>query len=195
MEKNTSVKCPSCKEVFKVDDTVFTDIVKQVRDRQFEEEVNSRLAIAEREKASAIQLTESQVKANYQELLAKKDQEISELRLKSKTELVDEVSKKDETTFELETWLSNNKKIKAITKDDYFITLNKKDIRNLKISLVYDGPIVAPVQKDDKVADLIVYNKNDVVKKLPLYAAEDLKKVNFFKSLATSINYLIWGDV
>lgn len=96
MEKNTSVKCPSCKEVFKVDDTVFTDIVKQVRDRQFEEEVNNRLAIAEREKASAIQLTESQVKANFQELLNKKDQEISELRLKSKTELVDEVSKKDE---------------------------------------------------------------------------------------------------
>tara|TARA_Y100001958_G_C21222545_1_gene547896 strand:- start:107 stop:1255 length:1149 start_codon:yes stop_codon:yes gene_type:complete len=106
-----------------------------------------------------------------------------------------EVSKKNETVFELETWLSNNKKIKAITKDDYFITLNKKDIRNLKISLVYDGPIVAPVQKDDKVADLIVYNKNDVVKKLPLYAAEDLKKVNFFKSLLTSLNYLIWGDV
>lgn len=96
MEKNTSVKCPSCKEVFKVDDSVFTDIVKQVRDRQFEEEVNNRLAIAEREKASAIELTESRVKANYQELLAKKDQEIGELRLKSKTELVDEVSKKDE---------------------------------------------------------------------------------------------------
>ena len=96
MEKNTSVKCPSCKEVFKVDDTVFTDIVKQVRDRQFEEEVNNRLTIAEREKASAIQLTESQVKANFQELLNKKDHEISELKLKSKTELVDEVSKKDE---------------------------------------------------------------------------------------------------
>ena len=66
-----------------------------------------------------------------------------------------------------------------MTKDDYFITLDKKDIRNLKISLVYNGPIVAPVQKDDKVADLIVYNKNDIVKKLPLFAAEDLKKVNF----------------
>ena len=79
-----------------------------------------------------------------------------------------------------------------MTKDDYFITLDKKDIRNLKISLVYNGPIVAPVQKDDKVADLIVYNKNDIVKKLPLFAAEDLKKVNFFKSLVTSINYLIW---
>ena len=106
-----------------------------------------------------------------------------------------EVSKQNETVFELDTWLSNNKKLKVVTKDDYFITLDKKDIRNLKISLVYNGPIVAPVQKDDKVADLIVYNKNDIVKKLPLFAAEDLKKVNFFKSLVTSINYLIWGDV
>ncbi len=41
MEKNTSVKCPSCQEVFKVDDSVFTDIVKQVRDQQFKEEVNT----------------------------------------------------------------------------------------------------------------------------------------------------------
>ena len=34
-----------------------------------------------------------------------------------------------------------------------------------------------------------------IIKKLPLYAAEDVKKVNFFRSLLTSLNYLIWGDV
>ena len=42
---------------------------------------------------------------------------------------------------------------------------------------------------------LVVSKKNEKIKTLPLYAAEDLKKVNFFKSLITSINYLIWGDV
>ena len=36
---------------------------------------------------------------------------------------------------------------------------------------------------------------DEIIKKLPLYAVEDLKKVNFFKSLLTSLNYLIWGDV
>ena len=51
------------------------------------------------------------------------------------------------------------------------------------------------IYKGEKIADLIVFNKEEVVKKLPLYAAEDLKKVNFFRSLFTSINYLIWGDV
>ena len=45
------------------------------------------------------------------------------------------------------------------------------------------------------IANIVVSNKDDVIKKLPLYATEDLKKVNFFKSLLTSLNYLIWGDV
>lgn len=96
MEKNTSVKCPNCKEVFKVDDSVFTDIVKQVRDTQFQEEVNTRLAAAEKEKASALELNEAKVKANYQEILAKKEQEINELKFKSKSELAEEISKKEE---------------------------------------------------------------------------------------------------
>ena len=65
----------------------------------------------------------------------------------------------------------------------------------MKVSLSYDGPIEAPVQKGDKVANLIVFNKDEIVKTLPLFASEDLKKVNFFKSLLTSLNYLIWGDV
>ena len=106
-----------------------------------------------------------------------------------------EVSKKDETTFELETWLGKKNKIKATTKEDYYFTINKKDIRNFTVSLKYEGPIVAPVQEGQKIANLIIANKEEIIKTLPLYAAEDLKKVNFFKSLITSLNYLIWGDV
>ena len=106
-----------------------------------------------------------------------------------------EISKKNETFFEIDTWLGKNNKIKATTKENYYLTINKKDLRNLKVSLSYDGPIEAPVQKGDKVANLIVFNKDEIVKTLPLFAFEDLKKVNFFKSLLISLNYLIWGDV
>ncbi len=105
-----------------------------------------------------------------------------------------EVSKKDKTIFELDTWLGRKNKIRATTKEDYYITINKKDIRNLKVSLKYSGPIVAPIQKNSKIAELIITNKDELIKTLPLYAEEDLKKVNFFKSLITSINFLIWGD-
>ena len=105
------------------------------------------------------------------------------------------VSEKDKSLFELKTWLGKKEKIKATTKEDYYITINKKDIRNLKIALIYDGPIVAPIQKGDQIAQLEISIKDQRIKSLPLYAVENLKKVNFFKSLLASINYLIWGDV
>jgi serine-type D-Ala-D-Ala carboxypeptidase (penicillin-binding protein 5/6) len=106
-----------------------------------------------------------------------------------------EISNKEKTFFELDTWLGKKNKIKAITKDDFYLTLNKKDIRHFKVYLKYDGPILAPIKKDQKIANLIVLNKEEVVETLPLYASEEISKVNFFKSLITSLNYLIWGDV
>jgi len=105
-----------------------------------------------------------------------------------------EISKKDQTFFELDTWLGKKNKIKATSKEDFYVTVNKKDIRHLNISLEYKGPISAPIDIGTQVANIIVSNKNEVIKKIPLYAAEELKKVNFFKSLLTSMNYLIWGD-
>ena len=105
-----------------------------------------------------------------------------------------EISKKGETFFELDTWLGVKNKIKATTKEDYYITINKKDISHLKISLEYDGPVTAPVENGKQIAKIMISKKDEIIKSVPLYAAEDLKKVNFFKSLLTSINYLIWGD-
>ena len=106
-----------------------------------------------------------------------------------------EISKKDKTMFEVETWLGEKNKINATSKSDYFVTINKKDINHLKISLEYNGPIAAPIKKGNQIANIIVSKKDEIIKSVPLYAAEDLKKVNFFKSLLTSLNYLIWGDV
>ena len=106
-----------------------------------------------------------------------------------------EISKKNITPFKIDTWLGEVNRINASSKEDYYITINKKDIRHLTVSLNYSGPLKAPVQKGEKVAELIIKNKDEILKTLPLYATESLKKVNFFKSLMTSLNYLIWGDV
>ena len=65
----------------------------------------------------------------------------------------------------------------------------------MTVTLDYNGPIAAPVKKGSQIASITVSKKDNIIKTLPLYAADDLKKVNFFKSLLTSINYLIWGDV
>ena len=106
-----------------------------------------------------------------------------------------EISKKGYTFFELDTWLGKKDKIKVKSKEDFYLTLNKKDIRHLNVVLEYDGPIKAPIKMNEEVASLIISKKDEVIKKLPLYASEDVQKVNFFKSLITSLNYLIWGDV
>ncbi len=106
-----------------------------------------------------------------------------------------EIAKKGVTEFELDTWLGRKNKIKATSKEDFYITINKKDIRHLKISLEYNGPISAPIDEGTQVAKIIISKKDEIIKSLPLYASEDVKKVNFFKSLLTSLNYLIWGDV
>ena len=62
-----------------------------------------------------------------------------------------EISKKNQSFFELETWLGKNSKIKVVTKEDYYLTINKKDIRNFKVSLKYNGPIVARFKKMKKL--------------------------------------------
>ena len=106
-----------------------------------------------------------------------------------------EISKKNETIFELDTWLGIKNKVKATTKEDYFVTINKKDIRHLNVTLEYSGPIKAPIDQNTEIARIIISKKDEKIKEIPLYAAEDIKKVNFFKSLLASLNYLIWGDV
>ena len=106
-----------------------------------------------------------------------------------------EVSKSGSTFYSLKTWLGNKKLIKAVTKKDIYITLNKKDSRYFKTILEYTGPIKAPIKKGQEIGILKMYKKDDMINKVPLYAAEDVKKINFFKSLFTSINYMIWGDV
>ena len=106
-----------------------------------------------------------------------------------------EISKKEETIFELDTWLGTKNKIQAVSKEDFYVTIDKKNIRHLTVLLDYNGPITAPITKGTQVANIIISKKDEIIKKLPLYAAEDVKKVNFFRSLLTSLNYLIWGDV
>ncbi len=59
--------CPNCKKAFKVDEAGFADILKQVRDHQFEEELKKRLTLAEKEKDSAVKLAEVTVRNSLQE--------------------------------------------------------------------------------------------------------------------------------
>ena len=99
--------CPKCKTPFKLDDAGFADILKQVRDHQFENDLNDRLNIAEKEKENAIKLAEATVKNTLQAELSKRDLEISELRSKNELAIKDQLAKKDLELAELKLKLAN----------------------------------------------------------------------------------------
>jgi hypothetical protein len=91
----SEIICPHCKKTFKVDEAGYADILKQVRDHQFEEELKNRLAIAEREKQNAVTLAEEKTKNALQEKLAEKDMELAELKALKESELSKKIAEKD----------------------------------------------------------------------------------------------------
>lgn len=72
--------CPHCHKAFKVDETGYADILKQVRDKEFEQQLHERLALAERDKRNAIELATMKVATELQTAAARKDAEIQALR-------------------------------------------------------------------------------------------------------------------
>ena len=74
--------CPNCKKAFKIDEAGYADIVKQVRDKEFTEQLNERLELAERDKQSAIELAKEQVAKELQKVATEKDAAIQDLQAK-----------------------------------------------------------------------------------------------------------------
>ena len=107
--------CPHCKKAFKVDEAGFADIVKQVRDHQFQEELENRLTLAEKEKESAVKLAEANLKNRLQEDIAKKDRELSEKLADKEVEIAKIKAKLD--SAELEKKLSVTEAVQKIEKE------------------------------------------------------------------------------
>ena len=106
-----------------------------------------------------------------------------------------EIAKANESIDNLDVWLGKEKTVSVYAKNDIYKTIQKAKKNLLKVSLKYDGPIEAPITKDQVVAKLRVIYDQELVGEYDLLAAKDVKKVNFFTRLMKSLNYLIWGDV
>lgn len=106
--------CPNCKKVFKVDEAGFADILKQVRDHQFEEELKKRLTIAEEQKENAVELAIERTKNSLQEELSSKEKEITQLKANSKSELIEKLAKKDTELADLKSKIQNFETVKEL---------------------------------------------------------------------------------
>jgi hypothetical protein len=76
------IKCPHCSKAFKIDEAGYSDILKQVRDSDFEKQLHERLELAEKDKTIAIELAEAKVASEMEKSAASKTAEIVELKAK-----------------------------------------------------------------------------------------------------------------
>ena len=140
--------CPSCKKAFKVDEAGFANILKQVRDHQFDEELNQRLILAEKEKKSAVELAEAKLKISVQEQLALKDKEIAKLTSKNEN-------------AEIEKKLSVNEAVKNIEKERDNLA-NKLELKESEKKLL-ETSLSEKFSTDLKAKDDIIRFKDEEI--------------------------------
>ena len=106
-----------------------------------------------------------------------------------------EIAKINMPIAQVDVWLGKKKTVGAYVKTDIYKTIPKARKKNLKVLIVYNGPIQAPIEKDDNIGTLKVIYKNELIEEYDLFAFEEVKKLIVFSRLIKSINFLIWGDV
>lgn len=162
--------CPNCKKAFKVDEAGFADILKQVRDHQFEEELKNRLDLADKEKESAVKLAEATIKNALQEQLTKKDKELAELKAQKELELSKKLAEKDSELQQVKSKLENaavEKKL-AITEATHKVEKERDDLANIvKIKdtekQLLEKSISEKYQAELKEKDAIIKHKDEEI--------------------------------
>ncbi len=106
-----------------------------------------------------------------------------------------EMSKSNEPISSVEVWLGKQNKVKVYTKENIYKIIKKGQKKKIKAKVIYDGPVEAPIKKDQVLGKLTIIYDQEPMGKYDLLALNEVKKVNIFTRLIRSFNYLIWGDV
>lgn len=126
--------CPNCKKVFKADEAGFADVIKQVRDHQFDEELQKQLKLVESAKANEAKLNEANFKNQLQAELAKKDALINELKAKSNLDLAEKLAAKEMALAELKAKVEKAELDKTIAVNDA-VRKTEKELNDLSNEL------------------------------------------------------------
>jgi|TARA_Y100000741_G_scaffold199919_1_gene152097 D-alanyl-D-alanine carboxypeptidase (penicillin-binding protein 5/6) len=105
------------------------------------------------------------------------------------------ITEANQVISELEVWLGQKNNVEVYTKQNIYKTIKKARKNRLKISVNYNGPIEAPIIKDQAIAKLKMVYDDELIGEYDLFAKEEIKRLNIFSRLIRSLNYLIWGDV
>ena len=106
-----------------------------------------------------------------------------------------EINKSGEDFESVNVWLGKKDFVKVYTKENIYKIIKKGKKKLLKVKMLYEGPVEAPISKDQVLAKLKIIYDDELIGEYDLLAKEQVNKVNIFSRLMKSLNYLIWGDV
>ena len=106
-----------------------------------------------------------------------------------------EINKSGEEFDSVDVWLGKKDFVKVYTKEDIYKIIKKGKKKLLKVKMLYEGPVEAPISKDQVLAKLRIIYDDELIDEYDLLAKDQVNKVNIFSRLMKSLNYLIWGDV
>ena len=106
-----------------------------------------------------------------------------------------EINNSNKPIDKIDVWLGKQKQLDVYVNEDIYKTIKKAKKKLLKVALKYEGPVEAPIKKDDIIGKFRVVYDDELVGEYNLLAATNIEKVNIFTRLIKSLNYLIWGDV
>lgn len=118
--------CPNCHKAFKVDESGYADISKQVRDHLFQEELQTRLDLAEKEKRAAVQLAEEKLKNTLAAELNEAKATIHQLKAESQLKLTEALAQKDRKLAELKAKIEKSEAERQLSVADAIKAIEKQ---------------------------------------------------------------------
>ena len=106
-----------------------------------------------------------------------------------------QIAIKGNNITELDVWLGQDEKVGVYSNTNIYKTVKKARFKKLEAKVLYEGPIEAPIKKDEVIAKLIINYDGEILSEHDLLASKSIKKNNIISRILKSINYLIWGDV
>ena len=101
--------------------------------------------------------------------------------------------KKEDVVQQIDVWIGKKAVTDLYSKQDIIFTVKKENRKNFQAKVIFDNPIVAPINTETAYGKLVVGNTTNGLLEYPLYSKEIIEKAGFFKKITNSLSYLIFG--
>ena len=101
--------------------------------------------------------------------------------------------KKEDVVQQIDVWIGKKAVTDLYSKQDIIFTVKKENRKNFQAKVIFDNPVVAPINTETAYGKLVVGNTTNGVLEYPLYSKEIIEKAGFFKKITNSLSYLIFG--